>query len=204
MAYSPTTGFLALLRLTSAGAAIERMPGLDFAVAALARAGLFQFSTGQTPPTANQASTVWLRPAQPSWTAEATVFLWNTALQVYQTATPTLWQALLAAAGTAGYVFQSAVANSNIVAAATSLLAIQRPAPGATAISLPSVVLRGGKPLQIADWSVGVLNHAVTITPAGVETIMQRAALGLLSTAVQLAGVTLYPSAELNGWVIAP
>jgi hypothetical protein len=202
MSYTPTTDFLALLRNVAGGEAVARMPGLDYVVAALARAGLFSLSVGQTAPLVNQATTVWLKPSQPSWVAEGTVYLWNAAAGTYQVATTTtLWSALL---GLSGYSFQSAATAAANIASGTSLLAVQRAAPAATALILPAVGSRGGRSLQIVDWSTGIVAHAVTLTPAGTETIMQQPSWTLLSTAVQLAGVTLYPSPDLNGWVIAP
>jgi hypothetical protein len=99
MSYVPATDFLALLRQTATGTEIERMPGLDYVVAALARAGMFQVWTGLTAPAANQQTTVWVQPAQPSWTAECTVWLWNSELSEYQLATPNLWSVLLAFEG---------------------------------------------------------------------------------------------------------
>jgi hypothetical protein len=201
MSYAPTTDFIALLRQTAGGEAVARMPGLDYIVAALARAGLFSLSVGQTAPLVNQATTVWLKPSQPSWVAEGTVYLWNAAAGTYQVATATLWSVLL---GLSGYSFQSAATAAANIASVTSLLAVQRTAPAATALILPSVAVRGRRSLQIVDWSTGVAAHAITLTPAGTETIMQQPSWTLLSTAVQLAGVTLYPSPDLNGWVIAP
>lgn len=201
MAYSSTTDFLALLRQTSGGVRTERMPGLDYVVAAMARAGLFSLSVGQTPPTTNQTTTVWLLPSVPSWVAEGTVFLWNAALGQYQPATLALWTAFLA--GPSAYSFQSAAAAANTIAPGVSLLAIQRVAPAATTITLPLIAAQGGKPIQIVDWSSAVVAHAITITPAA-GTIMRQSSWGLLSTADQLSGITLYPSPDLNGWAIAP
>lgn len=203
MSYNPLTDFLALLRQTSGGVRTERMPGLDYIVAALARAGLITLSVGQSPPTSNQAGTVWLQPSVPSWVAEGTVFLWSLAVNAYVPATPALWDVLLSGSS-AGYVFQSAAGASNIIGGTTSLLAIQRAGPAATLLTAPAVATRGGKPLQIADWSTGVANHAITINTTAGDTIMKAATWELLSTADQLAGITLYPSLDLNGWVIAP
>lgn len=93
MSYSPTTDFLALARLSASGVALARAPGLDIVMAALARAGLFALFEGQTAPTVNQATTVWLKPAQPSWSAEATFYLWNGS--AYVLATPALWSTFL-------------------------------------------------------------------------------------------------------------
>lgn len=203
MAYDPTTDFLSLLRNVGGAATFAKMPGLDYVVAAMARAGMFRLWTGQTPPTADQASTVWLQPSLPSWVAEGTVWLWNAAVGAYALATPALWNALLAPGG---YSFQSAAAASNVVNAGTSILAIQRAAPGATALTLPDLAAQflSGRALKIVDWSSAVANHTITLTTPDGSTIMRQASWNLLSTAAQLSGVTLYPSPDLNGWVIAP
>ena len=95
MSFNPITDFIALLRMTSNGVRTERMPGLDYAIEALARAGLITVSVGQTAPTVNQSSTVWFQPATPSNSAEGVVNLFNVALNEYQTATPTLWSELI-------------------------------------------------------------------------------------------------------------
>lgn len=71
------------------------MPGLDYLVAAMSRMGLFSLWVGQTPPVVNQATTVWLRPAQPSWSAEGVVLIWNAVSLQYEVATPDLWRTVL-------------------------------------------------------------------------------------------------------------
>lgn len=203
MAYNPLTDFLGLLRLTAGVVNTERMPGLDYIVAAMARAGLFTLSTSQTAPTSNQATTVWLRPSLPSWVAEGTVFLWNASTGAFELATPALWNALLTPGG---YLFQSVTGVTNAINAGTTILAVQRAAPGATALILPNLGAQWltGRPLKIVDWSTAIINHTITITTPDGSTIMQQAAWQLLSNAVQLAGITLHPVPELNGWVIAP
>lgn len=202
MSYAPTTDFLALLRNSATGEAFLSMPGLDYLMAAMARAGMFSIATGQSAPTTNQSTTVWIRPSVPSWVAEGTVFLWNAATGQYEAATIALWGALLAQ-NASPYVFQSVSGSAASVNSATSLLAIQRTAPTATALTLPAVSTRAGKPLSVADWSTSVSAHVITLTPAGSETIMQRPSLAVLSSADQLAGVTLRPSVDLKGWIIA-
>lgn len=203
MAYDPTTDFLGLLRQSGASVSLERMPGLDYVVSALARAGLFTLSVGQTPPTVNQPTTVWLKPSLPSWVAEGNVFLWDAATGAYELATPALWAAMLSPSG---YFFQSATAVSTVIASGVTLLAVQRTAPAATALVLPPLTRQflTGRPLKIVDWSATVTNHLITITPPDGTTIMRLASWSLLSTADQLAGITLHPSPDLNGWVIAP
>lgn len=97
MSYAPTTDFLALLRQVGAGVRAERMPGLDWLVVALARAGLFQLAVSQVAPVLNQSTTVWFKPAVPSSFAEGILFLWNPVTAQYEVATPALWSSLFAA-----------------------------------------------------------------------------------------------------------
>ncbi len=98
MAYNPTIDFLALVRQTPNGARMEQMPGMDFVLAALARAGMFDMVVSQTAPLENQATTAWLQPLiTGSYAAESTLFLWNADTAGYELATPALWQALFEA-----------------------------------------------------------------------------------------------------------
>lgn len=202
MAYSPTTDFLGLLRQVASGVELERMPGLDYVLAALARAGLFQLSVGQTAPTANQTTTVWLRPSVPSWVAEGVVFLWSAAIGAYAPATPALWMQLLTVP--AADVFQSVGTSTATVNNSTTLLAVQRVNPAATALLLPPLVGRGVQSLRVVDWSQAVVVHAITFTTPDGATIMRAASWSAYSTPDQLAGLTLRPSINLNGWIIAP
>lgn len=202
MSYSAITDFIGLLRQTSGGVRAVRMPGLDYLVAGLARANMFLLWTGSTAPITNQAITVWFLPASPSTVAEGAVFLWNAATATYLPATPALWAALFG--GSSGAVFQGVTTGAAAVGAATTLLGIERANPATTVLTLPSVAVHSGKALQIVDWSSAVANHAITLTPNGAETIMRLPSFELLSTPDQLAGATLYPSIDLNGWVIAP
>lgn len=201
MSYSPLTDFIALLRYTSAGVEYGRVPGLDFVVAAMARAGMFQLYVGQTAPVVNQQNTVWLLPSLPSWVAEGNVFLWDASENAYVPATPALWNSLLAPSG---YSFQSAIAATNIIAAGTTILAVQRVAPVATTLVLPalSAQWRTGRSLKVLDWSVGVTGHAITLTTPDGATIVQNTSWRLLSSDAQLAAVELSPVPDLNGWTV--
>lgn len=204
MSYNPATDFLGLLRLVGGSLRSERMPALDLLTVAMNRMGLFALSTGQTAPVVNVTSTVWLKPAIPSWSAEGTVYLWSAVAGAYQAATPTLWKSFLSPTG---YVFQSLPAANNVINVGTSLAAVQRVAPAATAIVLPDLPSQFATQEDIAltDYSTGVVNHTITITPVGAgTTIMQRATLQLLSTADNLASVKLRASPDLNAWIIAP
>lgn len=204
MGYVAATDFLGLLRLTGGGVRSERMPGLDWLVAALQRMGFISLSISQFAPTVNQASTVWLQPALPSWSAEGTVWLWNAATVQYEAATPALWVAFLSGIHS-GYSFESATAASNIITAGTTLLAVERDAPVATELILPILGAQWAinPSLRIVDFSTNLANHTISlVTPDG-STIMRRNGWALLSTADSLAGINLYAAPELNSWVIA-
>lgn len=205
MAYNPVTDFLALLRQTSSGVKFERTPGLDFTVAALARAGLINLYVGQTAPGVSQTTTAWFKPASPSWTAEGNLYLWNVITTEYELATPALWAALLAPI-ISRYSFQSAPSPSNIIVAGTSLLAVQRAGPTATSLVLPNLAQQwtSANKLQIVDFSTGVTDHTITLTTPDGATIMQKTSWQLHSVTDQLSGVMLQPSPDLNSWVIAP
>jgi hypothetical protein len=90
------------------------------------------------------------------------------------------------------------------VAVGENAVVIQRAAPSTTAIALMAVSAQDGIPVVIVDWSTSVVEHAITITPDGTETIMGKPSITIYSTADQLAGVKLYPSTNLAGWYIAP
>lgn len=141
MSYNPTTDFMGLLRLVGSGVRSERMPGLDYVVAALARMGFINLHVGQTAPTSSQANTVWFQPAIPSWVAEGTVWLWNTTANAYQVATPALWIAMQSVAtgiGPARVVTASGVfAMSTADAGGGVLLNRAGAAPGVSSTTLP-------------------------------------------------------------------
>lgn len=202
MAYDPTTDFFGLVRQSGLTAEFARAPGLDMVVAALARAKLFNLSVGQSAPTVNQDSTVWLKPAEPSWTAEGVVYLWDASTGGYVIATPELWTALFVATATGS--FQSVTGAAASILPATTLLAIERNGPTATALALPSVTTRENTPLQFVDWSELFGDHTITFAADGAETVMKRPTFQAVSTPDQLQGLTLYPSIDLNGWVVAP
>jgi hypothetical protein len=206
MSYNPTIDFLGLMRLSSEGVDESRMPGLDYIASALSRLGLISLFVGQTAPIVNQTTTVWLQPAAPSWTAEGVVRLYDAITQSWLQATPALWSALLTEAITPpapsrDYVFQNVIDSAATVSAETTLLAVTRSNPNVTTLQLPSVA-EAAKELRIIDWSTDVAAHQIIINPAAGQAIMQRNTWGIFSTADQLAGVTLYPSTDLNGWSI--
>jgi len=203
MSYNPATDFMGLLRLVGSGVRSERMPGLDYIVAALARAGMFALSVGQVAPTANQSSTFWFKPAIPSWSAEGTLYIWNPITGAYQAATPALWQAFLSPSGS---VFQSLAVANNTINPGVSLAAVQRAAPANTAVLLPTIAAQflTQKDIVLTDFSTGVVNHTILLSTPDGATIMQQAGWNLQSTADYLARVRLRPSPDLNSWVLIP
>lgn len=204
MSYTSSTDFLALLRQTNNGVRLLEMPGLDYLIAALSRAGLFRLWVSQDAPTTNQTTTAWLRPALPSWSAEGTFFLWSADLGQYQVATPALWNALFTQVASQ-YVFQSVNTGIATINPDTTLLAVQRSNPSSTVLTLPTISTRFGRPLRIVDYSTSVANHLISLVPVEPSaTIMQKNPWQLFSTADQLSGITLYPSTDLNAWVITP
>jgi hypothetical protein len=203
MSYNSATDFIGLLRLVGSGVRSERMPGLDYVVVALARAGMFALSVGQTAPTANQPNTFWFKPAIPSWAAEGTLYIWNPVAGAYQVATPALWQAFLSPSGS---VFQSLAIANNTINPGVSLAAIQRAAPANTAVLLPTIAAQflTQKDIVLVDFSTGVVNHTIALSTPDGATIMQQVGWQLLSTAAYLARVRLRPSPDLNSWVLIP
>lgn len=95
MVFNPATDFLALWRNIAGVVSKVEMPGLDYVVAALARAGLITLSVSATAPTTSQQTTAWLQTAVPSNSAEGALQLWNGA--AYVAATPALFLDLLQA-----------------------------------------------------------------------------------------------------------
>lgn len=96
------------------------------------------------------------------------------------------------------------VTADGTITAGTGAVAIQKSAPTATNLTVPSVDNQGGIPLSVFDWSTSITEHAIKLTAAAGETIMKQPFIMIYSTPDQLAGITLYPSTTLNGWFIAP
>lgn len=97
MVFNPATDFLGLWRNIAGNVSKLEMPGLDYVVAALARAGLVTLSVSATAPVANQSTTAWLRAAVPSYSAEGALFLWDPVAATYVPATPALFLDMLQA-----------------------------------------------------------------------------------------------------------
>lgn len=166
MSYNSTTDFLALLRLTSGGVRTERMPGLDWFVVALARAGFFGLSVSATPPTTNQTVTAWFKPASPSWAFEGALFLWDAALGNYAPATPALWSNIFAAV-TVPVVQDVTVAGpTNIATNATIVRVMNVGAP--VSLVMPLSANKSGNVL-VSDWANLAGANNISIARSGAD-----------------------------------
>jgi hypothetical protein len=167
MAYNPITDFLGLLRPTANGMRAVQMPGLDYVVAALARANVFQLSVGQAAPTTNQALTAWFRPFSSSWVAEGTLFLWNPATVQYEVATPALWAVLFLAATQTAVVQDVAAAGPTVVLGNATVVRVLN-VGAAVALTMPLASTKTTSVL-ISDWanSSGTAGRNITIGLSG-------------------------------------
>lgn len=186
MSYNPVIDFLALIRRTSNGARVAEIPGLDFTLAALARAGMFSLSVGQTEPASNQATTLWLRPASQSWTAEGTVFLWNPATLEYEVATPALW-AVLFTTSLPNNLQDVNVAGPVAVLPHTDIVRVLNVGAPVTLVMPLSADKVGG--VLISNWANGA--NSITIQTQGGEVFPGGAATWTL--AAEAASVFLRP-----------
>lgn len=91
MSYTPATDFVGLWRKVGGAVGAAEMPGLDFVVAALVRAGVLVATFSGTAPTADQPTTAWFKPAVPSYSTEGALFLWDSVTDTYEAATPRLF-----------------------------------------------------------------------------------------------------------------
>jgi hypothetical protein len=91
MTYQPGTDYVGLYRAITGGAKKGEMPGLDFVVAALQRSGLLTVSISGSQPTTNQSKTAWFRPANPSYSSEGILYLWDATSTATVSATPKLF-----------------------------------------------------------------------------------------------------------------
>lgn len=165
MAYTPTTDFLVLLRQTPNGMRLAEVPGLDYLVAALARAGMFSLSVGQLAPTTNQATTAWFQPAVPSWNREGVLFLWNAVTVEYEPATPVLWAALfLAQPILTGVQDVTTVGPVAILPSATTVRVQNVGAPVTLTMGLAANAQRN---VLITDWANHAGTNPITVTLSG-------------------------------------
>lgn len=168
MAYNPATDFLGLLRSTGGGVRSARMPGLDFIIEGLIRAGLVSVFVGQSPPIVNQSTTVWFQPAVPSFNGEGRVNLFNASLGVYQPATPALWALLLRPANLSP-VTKILTAAGPYAALPTDEVLIVKQAVGA-AFTVNVDWSQRARPLRVVDGKGDASAHPITITPAAGQT----------------------------------
>lgn len=169
MAYNPATDFLALLRQTGGGVRTERMPGLDYIMAALIRAGLITVQIGQTAPAANQTTTVWFSPALPSSAfAEGAVFLWNAATLEYEPANPVLWSTLLLASALPPSAVQDiTTAGPTLILAGAGVVRVQN-VGAAVVLTMPPAISKVG-PVLISDWANAAGTNNIRVNLSGAD-----------------------------------
>lgn len=196
MSYTPATDFLGLLRQTSGGVRTERMPGLDYIVVALARAGLITLAVAQTAPIVNQASTAWFKPGVPSWTAEGVLFLWNAVTAQYELATPALWSALLATSVAPVVQDVTTVGPVNVITNANVVRVLNVGAAVSLVMPLASTMKN---PVLISDWNnlAGTNNISIARTA---PDVFPNGSTGPLVLAGDGASVFLRPVA--GGYVL--
>lgn len=168
MSYGATADFLALIRLTAGGARMERMPGLDYVVAAMSRAGMFNLSVGQTAPTESQPNTVWLKPSLGgSWTVESTVYLWDDSVSAYEPATPALWAAMFAVGQLFPSIVQEVTAPGPVnVALNANIVRVNQLVSAPIQLILPLASVKTGGVL-IVDWKGDAGANNITVTTTG-------------------------------------
>ncbi len=204
MSYNPATDFIGLLRLIGSTVRSERMPGLDYVVAAFSRMGFINLSVGQTAPTNNQATTVWFQPAIPSWVAEGVLRLWDPVAGAYAVATPFLWGVLLQPATHIGPARVITASGGFVMTTADAggAVGLNRAgaAPGVSSTTLP-VGSSSGMIYAIEDLNHNFQAGPVTVNyPAG-TTGPGGAVDQVLNVNGQCAYFRLYPD---NIWSFKP
>jgi hypothetical protein len=180
MSYTPSTDFLGLLRNTGNGVRKLSMPGLDFTLAALARAGMITLWTNPTTaPTINQPTTVWLMPSSTSWAAEGTVFLWQASTQSYVYARPDLWAALFNAALTLSNEIDAL--SSTVLTAANRGSLYSNSAASAIQYTLPAASAAPGVEYQFVVTQAGQLYIALPVTTEVLRWGITTSQLGMFS-----------------------
>lgn len=170
MSYTATTDFLELLRQTPGGVRALRMPGMDYVVAALARAELFSVQIGPTAPVTNQSTTVWFKPAPAgSWVQEGAVFLYNVGTGEYEPASPVLWSSLLLASALPASQVQDITdpGPANILVGAGIVRVNQIVSAPITLIVPPSAAKIGS--VLVSDWKGDAGANAITLNLSGAD-----------------------------------
>lgn len=181
MSYAPTTDFIALLRRTGAGVRMERMPGLDYVMAALARIGLFSVQVGQTAPISNQSTTVWLKPVPAgSWTGEAAIFLFNASTAEYEPANPVLWSSLLLASALPPSQVQEIITPGPVnILIGTGIVLVNQTVSAPITLVMPLASAKVG-PVLISDWKGDAGANNITYSMSGSDKLPGAATFGII------------------------
>jgi hypothetical protein len=103
-----------------------------------------------------------------------------------------------------GFSEASATVTPFPIDAAIRAVGVNRSNPVLTVLQLPDVAARGLLPVSIFDWSDLSGEHEIDVVPAAGQLILPSGTqFTMVSTPTARAGVTLYPSVELGGWLRA-
>lgn len=170
MSYKSNSDFLALMRQTSSGVRTVRMPGLDYVLMALMRAGLITLQVSQSAPTVNQPATAWFKPnLLGSWIAEGTLFLYNSGTLQYEPANPTLWAALLIASAVPSAFVQDVIDPGPVnVLVQAGVVRVNQTIGAPVQLIMPLSANKIGSVL-ITDWKGDASVNNITVTLTGID-----------------------------------
>lgn len=152
------------------------MPGLDWLLAALARAGMVSLWTDPAnAPSANQQTTVWLKTSASSWATEGSVYLWDTTSSSFKLATPSLWSTLFKAVW-AALSKETGLTTSKVLTAADAGQLYTNTNAGTILFTLPVAATAPGAEFEFAVTVAGqisvlagasVLRFGAAVAPTG-------------------------------------
>lgn len=171
MSFAANTDFITLLRQTSGGQRIARMPGLDYVVAAMARANMFEVAVSQTAPTTNQASTVWVKPASPnSWAFEASIFIYNSITAEYEPATPTLWRGLFGGGASSQIVQEVTTPGPVNIQFDANIVKVNQAVSAPITLVMPPALVKVGNVL-VSDWKGDAGLNNILVQMSGTDKL---------------------------------
>jgi hypothetical protein len=206
MAYNFLTDFVGLWRATTGGVEKAEMPGLDFVVAALGRAGILNLVISGSPPVVNQATTAWFKPAVPDYAAEGVLYLWNGTM--YVPATPGLFYTFLSVSlGASGLAIWLVTGAPSDLVGNNGDIALRTDAPGGiygpkAAGSWPADPLPGTSYSQISDFLdvLGTAQGDIIYRDAGNWAVLAPGTNGQL---LQSGGAAANPSWASSSAVVS-
>lgn len=196
MVYNPANDFVSISRLVAGAIHRAELPGLDFVIAALNRAGILNISLSATAPVANQSTTAWLQLASPSYSAEGSFQLWNGA--AYVPATMRLLLEMLAQA-------EKVAASTIAISALLDTLSTTQGAIVARGASSWQAIAAGTNGFILTSNGPGTLPTWQAPGSTGVSSFNTRTgAVVLLAADVTGVGGALLASPNFTGTPTAP